>query len=708
MADKKIKVQVDVETDVEPSLRQLRELKKQLKDTAVGSQDFINLQRQIDDVNDSLVGARAGAGNFADVLGQLPGPIGAIGGQLSGTIATLKQFSGIKISNVQASFVELGNDIVDTAKGIGNLTGITKVYTVINNALARSFTAIGIAEGTAAAGATAFAAALTATGVGAIVVAIGVAVTALIELGKELYATATGERELQRAIDKTNASIEAQARLFDLNAKSAENRRKVTIAQMKAQGKTEEEIRKYNIDQSYKDYEAAFAAEQEAVKIYNEGLGKLDAEGLKKAQENLDKRQQATKDAYASYLETGYNAKAEELKSEEAKNKELADKNRAASDKKKEQKQREIDEQNKLRDSELAEIRKGEEDAFKATLTEREKTEYEINQKYSSLVASAIKYNQDTTLLETGRQAELTTMRTKFAEEDAAKQKEIDDKKKEELLKQQADERGILLTGLQTRLEDLDAQNQLVEFDFEQDLARLAQQRDILRQQEETELQNTELTEFQKTEIRKKYADARKGITDQEIATEKAAAAAKQEINMAYLGLFQQFGNVLGQVAGKNKALAIAGVIIQQAASIGQIIASTGIANAKAVAASPLTFGMPWVAINTVSAGLSIAASVAGAVKSIQQINQAAAQAGVTGGGGGGSVSGGASIAPPRVAGAAAPQINTTGGMNPNSQIAETLSAAQRPVRAYVVSGDVSSQQALDRRTSRAATFTGG
>jgi len=708
MADKKIKVQVDVETDVEPSLRQLRELKKQLKDTAVGSQDFINLQRQIDDVNDSLVGARAGAGNFADVLGQLPGPIGAIGGQLSGTIATLKQFSGIKISNVQASFVELGNDIVDTAKGIGNLTGITKVYTVINNALARSFTAIGIAEGTAAAGATAFAAALTATGVGALVVAIGFAVSALIEMAKELYATATGEKELQRAIDKTNAAIEAQARLFDLNAKSAENRRKVTIAQMKAQGKTEEEIRKYNIDQSYKDYEAAFAAEQEAVKIYNEGLGKLDAEGLKKAQENLDKRQQATKDAYASYLETGYNAKAEELKSEEAKNKELADKNRAASDKKKEQKQREIDEQNKLRDSELAEIRKGEEDSFKATLTEREKTEYEINQKYSSLVASAIKYNQDTTLLETGRQAELTTMRTKFAEEDAAKQKEIDDKKKEELLKQQADERGILLTGLQTRLEDLDAQNQLVEFDFEQDLARLAQQRDILRQQEETELQNTELTEFQKTEIRKKYADARKGITDQEIATEKAAAAAKQEINMAYLGLFQQFGNVLGQVAGKNKALAIAGVIIQQAASIGQIIASTGIANAKAVAASPLTFGMPWVAINTVSAGLSIAASVAGAVKSIQQINQAAAQAGVTGGGGGGSVSGGASIAPPRVAGAAAPQINTTGGMNPNSQIAETLSAAQRPVRAYVVSGDVSSQQALDRRTSRAATFTGG
>jgi hypothetical protein len=238
-------------------------------------------------------------------------------------------------------------------------------------------------------------------------------------------------------------------------------------------------------------------------------------------------------------------------------------------------------------------------------------------------------------------------MRTKFAEEDATKQKEIDDKKKEELKKQQADERGILLTGLQSRLEDLDAQNQLVEFDFEQDLIRLGEQRQILAEQERTELANTELTEFNKTEIRKKYADARKDITNQEIATEKAANAAKHEINMAYLGLFQQFGSVLSQVAGKNKALAIAGVIIQQAASIGQIIASTGIANAKAVAASPLTFGMPWVAINTVSAGLSIAASVAGAVKSISEINKAASQAGVQGGGGGSEVIGGRGSASP-------------------------------------------------------------
>ena len=46
--------------------------------------------------------------------------------------------------------------------------------------------------------------------------------------------------------------------------------------------------------------------------------------------------------------------------------------------------------------------------------------------------------------------------------------------------------------------------------------------------------------------------------------------------------------------------------------------------------------------------------------------------------------------------------------MNPTTQIGETISQSQRPIRAYVVSGEISSQQALDRRTSRAATFSGG
>jgi hypothetical protein len=111
-------------------------------------------------------------------------------------------------------------------------------------------------------------------------------------------------------------------------------------------------------------------------------------------------------------------------------------------------------------------------------------------------------------------------------------------------------------------------------------------------------------------------AAAEKKINEATLANEKAIQAAK-------LGLFAQAGQALSQLAGKNKELAIAGVVIQKAAALGQIIANTAIANAKAVAASPLTFGMPWVAINTISGVLSGVSVVAEAAKSISGINSA-------------------------------------------------------------------------------------
>lgn len=765
MAEKRVKVKVDVETDVEPSLKQLRELKKQLKETAAGSEEFIRLQQQIDDVQDSLVSARTGAGNFAEVLGQLPGPIGQIGGQVGGTIATLKQFSALKLTNIQSSFVELGKDITDIAKGFADLTGITKVYTIVNNALSKSFVALGASEAAAAAGAKALSAALVATGIGALVVLLGVAASALYEM-------ASGEKAAAAAAEQLNSALETQNELLDLNEKAAKNRQRVAIARMKADGKTEAEIRKATLDNAYKDYERAFEAQAQATKLYNDNLGKADKEGLAKLEKNLADRTQAAKDAYASYLELGYNQKAEELKVEETKNKELAGKRKAASDKALSE-----------RKAELETLKKGLEDARLATLDERSKEEAVVNDKYDKLKALAIKYKQDVSVVEKARAKELGEIADKSAADELEKrQKQLDDTlaleettlslrlEKGELKEQEynqalfdlrkkaiidkeiannaslatdtaaldaalaknkdyvaaqidlqkglndekkklaEEDRNIQLNKIQQELEDLDRANKQSEFDFAQDLERLAQQKQLLAEQEAIDLQNEDLTEFQRTEIRKKYSDQRKAIADQEIATERAAMIAKHEINLQYLGLFQQFGNLLQQVAGKNKGLAIAGVVISQAAAIGQIISQTAIANAKAVAATPLTAGMPFVAINTASAVLSIASTIASAVKSIQQINQAAAESGVQGGGGGSAAS--AATAPnipaPRVASAAAPTINTTGGMNPTAAIGQTIATAQAPIRAYVVSGEVSSQQALDRRTSRAATFTGG
>jgi len=222
----------------------------------------------------------------------------------------------------------------------------------------------------------------------------------------------------------------------------------------------------------------------------------------------------------------------------------------------------------------------------------------------------------------------------------------------------------------------------------------------------EAELLSQEgLTENQRTAIRQQGADERAAI-------DMAEMEARVAIQNAQLDLAAQFGGLLKTLAGENKKVAIAGVVVEQAAAIGKILVNTGIANAKAVAASPLTFGAPWVLINSISAGLSIASSIAAGVKAIQQINSAGSGGGAASGGGAIPGKSGASSAPaiPQIERTNVPQITgTTGQASPGAQIAGSLSkASEKPIKAYVVSGDVTSQQALDRRTTRAATFSGG
>ena len=281
----------------------------------------------------------------------------------------------------------------------------------------------------------------------------------------------------------------------------------------------------------------------------------------------------------------------------------------------------------------------------------------------------------------------------KDAAEKAKAEKEKKDKEdKDALLKQQEDDRKIREIGLQDKIDLLDRENAQNELDFEQDLQRLADKKQILREQELLELENTELTEAQKTEIQKKYADLRKDVTTQELAVETAAQQAKIDLNNRYLDLASQFGSVLQQIAGKNKALAIAGVVVEQAASIGRIISNTAVANAKAAAASPLTLGQPFVAINSISAGLSIASSVAAGLKAVQQINSA--QPG--GGGGASPVSGGGAAAP---VAPSAPIQNTVTQLDQQS-INQMGSATNR---AYVVESDVTNKQERITRINRAA-----
>lgn len=696
MANKKLTIDLEVIDNIDDSLGNLRMLKKELRAVAAGSEEFNIIKQRINDMEDALKSANTGAGNFAEIVGQLPGPVGELGNKVGGAINTLKQFGGLKLDALKNSFSELGKDIGDIFKGFGQLTGITKAYTTLNNSLASSFVKVGVGEEAAAAGARTLSTALIATGIGALIVVLGIAASKLYEL-------ATGEEAAAAAAKKLNEELDNQNELLELNAKDTARRNKIELAELKAKGASAKEIRDLQYKQAKEAYETAYADEQEAVKIYNANLGKADAEGLKKLQENLDKRQQATKDAYANAKEIGLNNKAEELKEEEAKNKELAAKRKTANDKKKADDKKAADD--RLKDIEAA--GKAETDAFKDTLTAREKELYEAGQVANERLAAIDKAGTgDRNLILEAFRKKQQEINEKYDKEDAEKAKEKAKKKADE-------EREAAVVALEGLISDLDYANQLQEDDFAQDIERLQQKKELQMQERDVLLSNEELTAAERLKIQQDYAQKDRDVEKQITDTKKAEIAARQAIQLQYVDYVQQLGALLGQIAGKNKGLAIAGIIIEQGAALAKVIMSVQTANAAALAtpqaiATSGAAAAPVILRNNIQGALSSAAIIAGAAKSIAQINSANVD---SKSGGGGSASASPSLPAYSSGGVsmASPQLQLAQQATPGQQIAQTIGAAQnRPVRAYVVSSDISNQQALDRRANKGATFSLG
>ena len=162
---------------------------------------------------------------------------------------------------------------------------------------------------------------------------------------------------------------------------------------------------------------------------------------------------------------------------------------------------------------------------------------------------------------------------------------------------------------------------------------------------------------------------------------ERAATETKLGIVSNALGTI---ANAVGQNTIAGKALAVA-----------QATIDTYLGATKALATYPPPFG-------AIAAGTVILAGLMNVRKIVS--TQIPKMPGATGGGGGSMST--PSIQAPSVSSPQAPQLQSGMGINPTTQIAEGLSrASNKPLKAYVVGTDVSSQQALDRRTTSAATF---
>jgi hypothetical protein len=268
---KKIDIKFDLDTksvkiageETMKLTQQIRVLKAELASGKYSQEEFEILATKLGDVEDQMAKTKTRSGDLLTSLQLIPGPIGEIASKFNGAIALLKQFSGFSLKDLTFQFNETLNDVKDIGRELFKTMGITKIYETINNALARSFVAVGVGEQAAAAGARAFSAALVTTGIGALVVALGFAVNALID-----YLSATDDSTA--ANEALNATIKEQNRLFEVNLKAIDSATKLNTARAKAAGASEEEL---------------FKITQEGGKARLEELKKQDQQLFERAQQ---------------------------------------------------------------------------------------------------------------------------------------------------------------------------------------------------------------------------------------------------------------------------------------------------------------------------------------------------------------------------------------------------------------------------------------
>ena len=639
---------------------------------------------------------------------------------------------------------------IDSFRQLGAVIKSSTVFIEANSAATKTAAAVqrafGIATVETSTGFKILKGAIVATGIGALVVALGAVINnfdAISDWIKKspLGALAKGVGNLvEQFTDFVGITSEAER---NLNKISAANKRGIEdinnkIKILKAQGGSEEEIYKLSkdrIEAELNDIRNATKAkgkiseeEQKQMRdlkteqlVLTAEYNKKTAEANKKAAEDAKKKRDETnKEVIADTQKANeillkmQNEKAiAELKTQEEKDLALL----AQQEK---QQLAEIDAlkikedlKGKLKaaivadyDAKETELKDKQAKAKAEKDAEALKAESDFNAKVSEIKANAIK--DDNERAEAQRLAKLA--------------KDLDDLEKDkEFLKKSLTEQAEIKKALidASELEGQNSKNEIVKKGLQDEIELLQAQQKGLTEDSAAYWKNVHDIED------KSYAAkilAAKGNAKEiekinaehsanNIDIEKREKEARQKLLLDRLKTIEQFGRDIQVIAGKNKKAAIAGVLIEKAAALGQVAVNTYIATAKAVAASPLTLGLPWSAL-IIAGGVASAIKIVNDAKAqIASINEAGAGlpsegsigdsgstpsiSDPTGGGGGGAlpdIGGGG--------GGSSPDLGTGGGG------AGAGGGGMTPtVRAYVVERDISDAQSRDAEIQNRARF---
>lgn len=175
-------------------------------------------------------------------------------------------------------------------------------------------------------------------------------------------------------------------------------------------------------------------------------------------------------------------------------------------------------------------------------------------------------------------------------------------------------------------------------------------------------------------------ADA-KNNSNEDVATTKAAEEAKKEVRSKGVEDVDNIGKQLQVLAGKNKAVAKTGLIIEGAVGLAKIVSSTMQAVSKTQATFAGPVGIAMSAVNIASGALSAAAQIKAVSTGLKAL-------------GGGEVPTAPSMGGGGVASAAAPTVafNNTAENQIGASIARTQ-AEQPPLKVAVLESDITRAQ---------------
>ena len=658
MAEKKV-IELEIKTESVQSLKaQLREAQADVaalsEKFGATSQEAINAAKRAAELKDAIGDAKALTDAF-NPDAKFNALSSSIGGVLNGFQAFEGALGliGVESGAAQEALLKVQSAMA-LSQGVQGLMEAKDSFIQLKAVIGQ--TAIGqkaLAIGTniAAGAMKVFNTVLKANPIGLVITAITALVGAIAFFTRE-----TGNAK--EAAEQYTHALENQRRAIDENFSALEKRQSERIALMKAQGATEQQI---------------FEQEQKNTK-------KL-AEEKQKAHVKEKFSYQNLRRLYKQLMDQGNEEEAaairEQLKTSRERYNELSKQSKDY--------YRQLALDNKIHVAENAQKVKENAEKVRQNAIEVQKQQAEdrkaANQKAREQRQEAFDKEKE----ESQKQADdlLSILKNRTQKEEELFNKS--DITKEELYKRESDRINKLRED-----EFKDAQG-FLEAQIIEDENNFSARLDLLELQRQKELENKELTEGEISAIEAKYAEQRKQISD----SEKEYKQRNQQLQIdAVKNTLSTIANLASLFAGQSEKEQKKAFEIQKAANIAQATIDT---YTSAVSAYRSLAGIP-----VVGPALGVAAAAAAITAGLMNIKQIASTKFE-------SKSAPAPASPPSPTG----DMNTSGGaIAPSFNIVGNAQATNplaglggQPLQAYVVSGEVTTAQSLDRNRVNYATF---